>query len=86
MAPYVVILSSHLFNDLVEIVVAPVLRPGLLNASDFDVRVRWNEEDHLVSVIGLAAISSTRLKRRVGSLLAHDDDIRRALDRLFTGF
>ena len=45
-----------------------------------------DEGQHLVSVIGLAAISSARLKRRIGSLLAHEDDIRRALDRLFTGF
>jgi hypothetical protein len=40
----------------------------------------------IVSVIGLAAISGSRLKRRVGSLAVHEFDIRRALDRLFTGF
>ena len=85
-APYLVVLSSHLFADLSEVVVAPVVRPNLLTPSDFDVPVVVDEERHLVSVIGLAAISSARLKRRVGSLLAHEDDIRRALDRLFTGF
>ncbi|WP_425987208.1 CcdB family protein [Brevundimonas sp. TWP2-3-2] len=85
-APYLVVLSSHLFADLSEVVVAPVVRPNLLTPSDFDVPVVVDEERHLVSVIGLAAISSARLKRRVGSLLAHEDDIRRALDLLFTGF
>ena len=85
-APYLVVLSSHLFADLSEVVVAPVVRPNLLTPSDFNVPVVVDEERHLVSVIGLAAISSARLKRRVGSLLAHEDDIRRALDRLFTGF
>ena len=85
-APYLVVLSSHLFANLSEVVVAPVVRPNLLTPSDFDVPVVVDEERHLVSVIGLAAVSSARLKRRVGSLLAHEDDIRRALDRLFTGF
>ena len=85
-APYVIILSSHLFSDLTEVVVAPIVRPGLLTASDFDVPVIVDGDWHLVSVIGLAAISSARLKRRVGSLLTHEDNIRRALDRLFTGF
>ena len=41
----------------------------------------------VISIIGLAAISGARLKRRIGSLAAaNEDDIRRALDRLFTGF
>ncbi|MGQ2990053.1 MAG: hypothetical protein ACT6RD_12365 [Brevundimonas sp.] len=40
----------------------------------------------VVSIIGLAAIAGDRLKSRRTSLLAHEDDIRRALDRLFTGF
>lgn len=85
-APYLIVLSSHLFADLTEVVVAPVIRPGLLEPSDFDVPVAVGDERYLVSVIGLAAISSVRLKRRVGALLVHEDDIRRALDRLFTGF
>jgi len=37
-------------------------------------------------VTELASMRGEHLKRRVGSLLAHEDDIRRALDRLFTGF
>lgn len=85
-APYLVVLSSHLFPDLTEVVVAPVVRPGLLTPSDFDVPVTVDEEQHVVSVIGLAAINSTRLKRRIGSLLPYEEDVRRAIDRLFTGF
>ena len=85
-APYLIVLSSHLFANLAEVVVAPVVKPGLLSASEFDVPVMIDEGRHLVSVIGMAAVSSARLKRRHSSLLAHEDDIRRALDRLFTGF
>ena len=43
--------------------------------------------DPLVIVLTeLAGVQGRSLTRRVGSLLAHEDDIRRALDRLFTGF
>ncbi|MFN3816810.1 MAG: CcdB family protein [Brevundimonas sp.] len=85
-APYLVVLSSHLFADLTEVVVAPVVRHGQLEASSFDVPVEWNSEAFNVSVIGLAAIRSIHLRDCVGSLLKHEFDIRRALDRLFTGF
>ncbi len=85
-APHVVVLSSHLFTDLSEVVVAPVVRLGVLKPSDFDVLVQLDGNEHLISIIGLAAISAGRLKRRTGTLVAHEDDIRRAIDRLFTGF
>lgn len=84
--PYVVVLSSHLLPDLNEVVVAPVVAAGVLEPSDLDVPVEVGQERLIVSVIGLAAISGSRLKRRVGSLAVHEFDIRRALDRLFTGF
>jgi len=34
----------------------------------------------------LAGVQGRTLKKRVGSLVTHEDEIRRALDRLFTGF
>ena len=85
-APYLVVLSSHLLPGLKEVVVAPVVRTGVLEPSDFDISVAIGDEKLLVSIIGLAAVSGERLKVRVGSLLNHEDDIRLALDRLFTGF
>ena len=85
-APYVVVLSSHLLRDLTEVVVAPLVDEGHLRGSDFDVPVEFADGRFTVTVIGLAAIRADHLKERLGSLAAHEDDIRRALDRLFTGF
>ena len=83
-APFVVVLSSHLLGDLIESVVAPVRRgagvPGL------EVPVVIDGEALLVSVSGISGIRAEALRRRIGSLLAQEDEIRRALDRLFTGF
>lgn len=85
-APYIIVLSSHLLASLNEVIVAPVVRTGVLEPSDFDIAVEVGDETLVISMIGLAAISGARLKGRVGSLMAYEDDIRRALDRLFTGF
>ncbi|MFA4892290.1 CcdB family protein [Brevundimonas sp.] len=85
-APFIVLLSSHLFLRLEEVIVAPVVHDGRLQPSEFDVGVTINGERYVVSVIGMAAIRSSHLGRPRNSLIAHQDDIRRALDRLFTGF
>lgn len=85
-APYVVVLSSHPFADLSEVVVAPVVRPGLLEPSAFDIEITFAEGRYIVSIIGLAAIRCGALRARAGSMIDHEYDIRRALDRLFTGF
>jgi len=45
------------------------------------------QDQELVLVISeLSTIASRTLRRRIGTLLDHEFDIRRALDRLFTGF
>lgn len=85
-APFVVVLSSHLLPGLSEVVVAPIVRSGVLAPADFDIPVTVDDETMVVSIIGLAAKAGDRLKSRRGSLLNYEDDIRRALDRPFTGF
>ena len=85
-APFVVVLSSHLLGDLIETVVAPVRRGASGGVPGLEVPVDIDGETLLVSVSGVAGIRATALGRRKGSLLAYEDAIRRALDRLFTGF
>jgi hypothetical protein len=85
-APFVAVLSSHLLPDLTEVVVAPLVRSDLLAPSDFDIAVSLDGESLLISITGLAAIAGHRLRNRHASLLYREDDIRRALDRLFTAF
>lgn len=54
--------------------------PGL------EVAVVLDGEPMSIQIPGLAAVRTTTLRKRIASLAAHEDAIRRALDRLFTGF
>lgn len=66
---------------------APVYRRELFEAfSKLSVEVEHNGHALVVSIPELVAISATLLHRRADSLAEHEDAIRRALDRLFTGF
>lgn len=84
--PFVVILSSHLLADLTEVIVAPVLAGRNTRLSAFEIPIQQGDATLLVSITGMTAVRQRDLRRRVGSLAAYEDDIRRAIDRLFTGF
>lgn len=85
-APYVVVMSSHFLDDVTETIVAPVFARRKTAMSGVEIRVNVDGADLLIVLTGLAAVRTGSLKQRQGSLLAHEDDIRRAIDRLFTGF
>lgn len=85
-APYVAVLSSHFLDELTETIVAPVFANRKTRMNGLEIRVVVQEVDLLVVLTGLAAVRTANLNQRVGSLVAYEDDIRRALDRLFTGF
>ncbi len=85
-APYVVVVSSHFLDDVTETVVAPVFARRKTTMSGVEIRIVVDGADLLIVLTGLAAVRTGSLKQRIGSLLTYEDDIRRALDRLFTGF
>ncbi len=85
-APFVVILSSHLIVGFDDAVVAPLVNDSTAVVSGFELSVMIDGDPLVIVLTELAGVQGRSLKRRVGSLLAHQDDIRRALDRLFTGF
>ena len=85
-APYVVVLSSHLIPGFDDAVVAPLVNDSNAVVPAFEIPVIVEGDPPLVVLTELAGVQGRSLKRKVGSLLAHEDDIRRALDRLFTGF
>jgi len=86
-APYVVVLQSHHAGDLPTVVVAPVYRRDVFEAfARLSVEVESHGHALVVSIPELVAVSATLLHRRSGELRAYEDAIRRALDRLFTGF
>ena len=85
--PYVVVLQSHLFEALPTMVIAPMMRlEHSARASKVLVEVEFAGEDLVVNAAFLSTIEHRELGRSRGSLAAYEDDIRRAIDRLFTGF
>ena len=86
-APYVVVLQSHFLAAVPTTIVAPLLIDDDRSAySDASVKLAFDNQRYVLSVPELAGIEPSRLKGCVGSLTAHEDAIRRALDRVFTGF
>lgn len=85
-APYLVVLSSHLILGFEDAVVAPLVSDGQATVGTLEVDVEFEGQRLILVVSELAGIEGRLLTRKIGSLAAHEDDIRRALDRLFTGF
>lgn len=85
-APYVVVLSSHLIVGFDDAVVAPHVSDSLAIVTAFEISVTIRDEDLVIVISEFAGVQGRTLKKRVGSLVSHEDEIRRALDRLFAGF
>lgn len=67
--------------------VAPLYRREVFPVlTRLTVEVESDGQDLIVSIPELVALSSSLLHKKVGSLVEREDAIRRALDRLFTGF
>ncbi len=48
--------------------------------------MKLDEQNLIASIPELAAINNRSLRTKTGTAVAYEDQIRRALDRLFTGF
>ena len=84
--PFVVVLSSHLLYELTEVIVAPVLAGRTAPLTAFEIPIERGDTAFLVSITALTAIRQRDLRHRVGSVIEHQDAIRRAIERLFSGF
>lgn len=82
-APYLVVLQSHLLDGLDSVIVAPAVRDAARLLTVFEIAVEIAGD---LAIPELFAIERAPLPRPTASLAAHEDEIRRALDRLFTGF
>lgn len=86
-APFVVVRQSHLLAAAPTVVVAPMLLDDDRSAyTETSVRTIFADGKYIIAIAELAAIESRYLQRAVGDLRDHEDAIRRALDRLLTGF
>jgi len=86
-APYVAVLSSHHIDGLATVLVAPMVRavPGE-HFTRVSAAVSFRGEDLMLSLPELAPIPRKALGPGLGALGGYEDQIRRALERLFTGF
>lgn len=83
--PYLVVLQSHLLTSHLT-VVAPVL-PGDAPAMTLtSVMIDVRGVGYTLLVGELTTVDNQKLGRPVGNLREYEFDIRRALDRVFTGF
>lgn len=82
--PYVVVLTSH-YMRLRAVLVAPMLA-AFSAVESAELMVRYEGAEFTLSLLDMAAVEPRALKHCVGSLADQEDAIRRAVDRLFTGF
>jgi toxin CcdB len=86
-APYIVLMQSHFVDEMPTALIAPLIRePRSGDFTRVSVSVKLNDEAPHLSLAEMAPIARSDLKRSVGDLKPYEDDIRRTIDRLFTGF
>lgn len=85
-APFLVVRSSHHLPDLTEVVVAPAVKDAARVLGDLEIGVTIDDQSAVLVISELFSVRAQTLRRRTGSLADHEDAIRRALDRLFSGF
>jgi toxin CcdB len=86
-APFVVVVQSRFLDRIPTVIIAPLLRLAERPAyADVSVALRFADQDLVLSLAELVAVDRALLRRSRGNLMAYEDDIRRALERVFTGF
>jgi toxin CcdB len=85
-APYFVILQSHHLEALETVIVAPVVRDAQRSDAALDVAIEVDGERLVITMAELFSMERELLARAIGSVAVHEDQIRRALERVFTGF
>jgi toxin CcdB len=82
-APFVVAIQSH-YIVLDTVLVAPLVNDK--RATTLEVPVTMDGQSLVVALTEMGSVRVASLIDPVGDLASHEDEIRRALDRLFTGF
>jgi toxin CcdB len=84
--PFMILLQSH-HLPMQTTIVAPIrTMQEAEGVREIEVPVSVSDAPHAIMVSELAHLPTRRVGRTVQSLAHHEDDFRRALDRLFTGF
>lgn len=84
--PFLAVLQSHHLHGIDTVIVAPLHVSSIERLSALCIEVEVAEQMTVLVDSELANIPAERLRRKIGTVAPYEDDIRRALDRLFTGF
>ncbi|CAN5905725.1 hypothetical protein BH11PSE1_BH11PSE1_27260 [soil metagenome] len=86
-APYVVVVQSHHLVAAPTVLVAPLLlNDGRSGYTEISALVEFRGAHYIAQIGELGAIDPALLRNRAGDVREYEDAIRRAIDRLLTGF
>jgi toxin CcdB len=85
-APFLVMLSSHHLRGIDEIIVAPLVNDAAETVGILEIVVDIDGERLTLVISEMFSVTPTGSLGTVDNLSYLEDDIRRAVDRLFTGF
>ncbi len=85
-APFLVMLSSHHLRGIDEIIVAPVVNDATETVSGLEIPVEIEGQRLTLVISEMFSLTPTGSRVAIDNLSYLEDDIRRAVDRLFTGF
>lgn len=85
--PFVVTIQSHFLEVLRTTIVAPMFRIDVMPPErGVILPVTFEGEPYALNIALLGNIETRLLRRSLGSLLDYEIEIRRAIDRVMTGF
>jgi len=85
-APYVVVLQSHHLDPLRTVLLAPLVNDAQRTVSSVDIAIEFRGKELVLVVAEVAGVKREPFGRVLGSVRDHEEPIRRALERLLTGF
>lgn len=85
-APYLIVLQSHHLDLLQTVMVAPIVRDVEGPLPELDLFIEIKGEALMIAMTEMASIERRQLKQVVSNVAGLEDIIRRAIERIFTGF
>ena len=86
-APYVVVIQSHHLAAAPTVLVAPLLlNDGRSGYTEISALVEFQDASYIAQIGELGAVDPVLLRIPAGNVREYEDTIRRAIDRLLTGF
>jgi hypothetical protein len=85
-SPFLVVVQSHHLNPLDTVFLAPLVRDARRPVTLLDIEVDFAGERLILAIAESAGVPRSGFGRKVGSVAEQEDAIRRAFERLLSGF